>query len=38
MLLTRILINDHLKVIVEVEGHILPVGGFGVEETLGGTK
>jgi hypothetical protein len=30
MLLTRIVINGHFKVIVEVEGHILPVGGFVV--------
>ena len=30
-LLTRILINNHLKVIIEVEGHILPDGVLGVE-------
>ena len=32
MLLTRILINKHFKVIIEVEGHILPRSVLGVED------
>jgi|SRR5450759_971936 len=32
MLLTRILINNHFKVIIEVEGHILPRSVLGVED------